>query len=702
MKKKQKFILSFILLFTFSIFAFSQKSLDFPQSKSELFLEQKALVSEKPLLIGIKISHSQGWYSYYPNSGAESQSLSISWNKPSWLKASQIEWAEPKKVSSTIENKKERNIYGYPDENYFFITLTPKKQILNNQKIKITAHLSWQICNKEGTACIPEERSISFVLPHKNKIKKENFFKEKVLPHRLPKINIETKITSKKVILSWENPDSYQKLKSAYFYPSDSWNDFNYQQKWKQKEKKTSLSIKRNQKEISSLNGILVLMNKKNQKQAYSIILKDLPSKTKSNKSFLTYLFFAFLGGIILNCMPCVFPVISLKILDFSSQAGQSRKKLLSHGGFFSAGILSSMWALALILVFLNQIGNQLGWGFQLQSPLFLGFIIFLLFALSLNLFGLFEFGLFLTNLENSSNLIEKKGGKSSFFSGLLTTLVATPCSGPFLGSVIGFALQQPALHLFIIFTFFGIGIAFPYLILCAFPQWLTKLPPPGKWMLTLKQFLGFPMLASALFFLRAYYSLVGSKGLFLILWGLLLFALVLWIYNRYCSYSNKKSTYFIGLILSIILSLGTLFLLAKSIKQSPQNFTQKTSSQDKWQKWTPQKLEALKKQKRIIWVDFTADWCITCQYNKKRLFSSPEAKSVENIIKKYNIALLRADWTRKNQSITKFLREKLQRSSVPVNVIYSPYSENPLILPEILSPKIVIKGIEKMANEKN
>ena len=593
----------FFFLFVSSLIGIS----DFSKTQIEIFSSEKTLKKQESITIGIKMSHPEGWHSYHPDSDEFTQPLEIDWEIPSWIKASKIQRPVPEKFISHSQGKK-MVTYGYSGTHYYFISLTPQKGNLSDRDISIKGNLSWQICNAEETACIPEEYSFALSYPLQDWDKN-----------------------------SWEEIKAFQS--SQKFPPL-------------------------------------------------------------SQPSFLPHLFFAFLGGIILNCMPCVFPIISLKILDFSSQAGESRKKLFLHGFSFSMGILLSMWVLASLLIFFNKIGTELGWGFQLQSPAFLAFIITLLFIISLNLFGLFEFGISLTNLSNQKT--RSKGLKSSFFSGLLTTLIATPCSGPFLGSTIGFALQQTSFILLLIFTFFALGIAFPYLLLCSFPRWLKKLPAPGAWMNTLKQFLAFPMLASVIFFFYSYSSLVDNRDIFLILWGFLLLAFSLWIYGKYSLPSQKKKIRFFGIGCSLFFFFFSIFLIFQSTKEikNPLFFQEETSS--KWEEWTPEKLDFYQKEKRIIYVDFTADWCLTCQFNKKRVFSSSKSAKVWETLEKYNVVLLKADWTQKNPVITRFLKEKLNRGSVPVNIIYSPYKKTPLILPEILSAKIVIESIEKMANVKN
>jgi DsbC/DsbD-like thiol-disulfide interchange protein/cytochrome c biogenesis protein CcdA len=351
----------------------------------------------------------------------------------------------------------------------------------------------------------------------------------------------------------------------------------------------------------------------------------------------LTYwwaLLFAFVGGFILNAMPCVFPVLGIKILGFVNQAGENPGKVRKHGVIFAAGLLVSLWALAGVLIGLNLAGQRLGWGFQQQSPGFSIFIIAVLFLLGLNLAGVFEVGTSLTTV--GGELMSREGYAGSFFTGVLTTLVATPCSGPFLGAAMGYTLQQPPLPALVLFTAFGLGIAVPYVVLSLFPRLINRLPRPGPWMETFKVILAFPMFATVIYFLNAFAAQTGSGGVTSALLVLLFLAAAVWIYGKWCAPIRPPPTRLKGAlatagmaalavwqaviaarqqsdaagyekeIAALNAELDAVILSGGKLSDKPPG----TSTAGlKWQSWSPERVRDLRREGRILFADFTAKW---------------------------------------------------------------------------------------------
>ena len=311
--------------------------------------------------------------------------------------------------------------------------------------------------------------------------------------------------------------------------------------------------------------------------------------------TFFSSLGLVFVGGLILNLMPCVFPVLGLKVMSFVSQAGEDESKIKVHGMVFGLGLLIAMWVLAAIIISL-----KLDWGQQLANPYFLATMIIFFFLMGLNLYGVFEVGTSMTSV--GGDLQAKKGYSGSFFSGVLTTLVATPCSGPFLGAAMAFALAQPPAKAFVIFTVFGLGIASPYILLSFFPALIKKLPRPGAWMESFKQVMSFFVFATAVFFMKGYMKLVGDSHFNIFLFALLLIGLGAYIYGRWGTVMVPKAKRFMtGYGLAAVLTLGGLTWAYSTSKPPKPGLA--------WNEWYPGIMELSRPKKRIVWVDYTADW---------------------------------------------------------------------------------------------
>ncbi|SEF68190.1 thiol:disulfide interchange protein DsbD [Bryocella elongata] len=385
----------------------------------------------------------------------------------------------------------------------------------------------------------------------------------------------------------------------------------------------------------------------------------------------------ALLGGIILNLMPCVFPVLFLKGLALVNSSGEERSRQRMHGLVYTLGILASFWTIVAVLLILRAGGRQLGWGFQLQSPGFVAVLAALIFFLALSLTGQFEIGLSLTSA--GGELAEKQGLAGSFFTGVLATVVATPCMAPLMGAAVGFALAQPPVVTFLVFTMLGLGLALPYLALTMQPQWTRVLPRPGAWMDVLKQATSIPLFATAIWLTWVYgqlYSPNGVDRIVPLLSGFLLLAIGGWFLGRWPGQTKGL------LIAAPIIVLAILLPLRKPTVEKLQ-----------WQPWTPASFAAARTSGKPIFVDYTAAWCLSCQVNERAVLDSTD---IEALLGNNNFILLRADWTQYDANITQSL-QTLGRSGVPTYVIYPPGDKsNPDVLPELLTKDLVTKQIDK------
>ena len=352
--------------------------------------------------------------------------------------------------------------------------------------------------------------------------------------------------------------------------------------------------------------------------------------------------------------MPCVFPVLGIKIMSFVERAHDERRVLRAQGLMFALGVLVAFLALAGVMLALRAGGAQIGWGFQLQSPLFVTLLACLFFLLALNLSGVFEVGASAQRLAGSV-----AGGKGlhgdAFVSGLLASAVATPCTAPFMGAAIGYTLAQSTVATLAIFAALALGMALPVLLLSWFPQWLRVLPKPGRWMETFKQVMAFPLYATVIWLVWVLGAQAGNDAVLKALLGLLLLAVAAWVYGRW-SLSGKTMPIAFA---ALIFAAGVATAWPNRV-QPGANVA--AASDGAWQAWSQEKLTALRAQGKPVFVDFTAAWCITCQVNKRMALSRAE---VMQEFAKREVVLMRADWTTQDPAITQALAA-LGRNAVP------------------------------------
>ncbi len=400
---------------------------------------------------------------------------------------------------------------------------------------------------------------------------------------------------------------------------------------------------------------------------------------TASSITLWSALVLALLGGLLLNLMPCVFPVLFLKGLALVHSSGEERERQRLHGLMYTLGIMVSFWAVVSVLLGLRAGGRELGWGFQLQSPAFVAVLAMMMFFLALSLAGQFELGLSLTSA--GGGLARKQGLTGSFFTGVLATVVATPCMGPLMGAAVGFALAQPAWLTFLVFTALGLGLALPYLALTMQPKWTRILPKPGAWMEILKQLTAVPLFATAIWLVWVFGHLSGGtagEGVDRLVWLLasfLVIAIAGWALGKWPARWESAVAAVLLLALAVFLPLRTS--KAETLA---------------WQPWTPQTFAAARASGKPIFIDFTADWCLSCKFNEATVLHSHD---VESMLAQDQVQLLKADWTRYDHEITRQL-SSINRSGVPTYVIYpAGPGSNPDVLPELLTKDFVLRALD-------
>jgi thiol:disulfide interchange protein DsbD len=410
----------------------------------------------------------------------------------------------------------------------------------------------------------------------------------------------------------------------------------------------------------------------------------------------LRYVGFALIGGVLLNLMPCVFPVLFIKALALVQSSTAERRAMRVQGLAYTLGILVSFWIVVAVLLALRAGGRQLGWGFQFQSPVFVAMIALLLFFLALSLAGMFEIGLSVTSA--GSSLANKHGLAGSFFTGVLAMVVATPCAAPFLGAAIGFALVQSAVVAFAVFTALGVGLALPYLLLAFQPAWTRLLPKPGAWMELLKQATAVPIFATVIWLVWVFAQLAGATALIGLLSAFLLVGIAGWVLGRWPAKLPATATAVVILVLAIAAPVYAVRTFPPQLSSMAvtENGAARTDHTRAWQPFTPDVVAQYQAQGRPVFVDFTADWCLSCQVNERVVLERPDVLSK---LQDGKIALVRADWTRHDEDIARALAS-LGRSSVPTYALYPGTPGAPArVLPEVLTTNTVLDALKTLPN---
>ena len=427
---------------------------------------------------------------------------------------------------------------------------------------------------------------------------------------------------------------------------------------------------------IDIANGNVVISNTPS---AAAIALQPNSSANQSqNFSLVMILLFALTGGMILNLMPCVFPVLSIKALSFTmSHQTQSQKQ--SHGLAYTAGVISSFLAIAIVMLTLRAAGEAIGWGFQLQSPLFVIALIYLFFVMGLAFLGYLEIGTSIMSLGQSSEPSDSLS--SSFLTGVLATTVASPCTAPFMGPALGFAISQPMYVALLVFAFLGLGMALPFIALTWLPSLTSKLPKPGPWMDTFKQFLAFPLFLTALWLLWVVGRQTSIDVAAVVVLGIILISMALWLRRLNNTSIGTKSPFTLTNGLAIICLVAALSAPVISISED--------SKPPLWEAYSADRLSDLRRSNKAVFINLTADWCITCLANERVAFT----ESFYKTLKDNEVTYLKGDWTNNDPEITKLLNQ-FQRSGVPLYLMYPSGGGQPEVLPQILRESIVLKAI--------
>jgi thiol:disulfide interchange protein len=639
------------------------------------------------LQVGLVLTLEEHWHVYWINAGDSGEPPKITWTLPEGITAGPMLFPIPSRLPLGPLMD-----FGYEDEVAFPVQLTAASSVKPGPT-HIDAKVTYLVCRE---VCIPGKAHLGLNL---NVVPGATAPAQPVgalgealtlIPKPLP--------SDAKLTVTGGKTDFVLNLvtggreTNAEFYPADQDQIANAAP---QQIEPTSDGVRlrvRRSDDLKTLPGQLHGVIKLSDTEAYDVTAPVTPgevapspgskvagSPATSSVTTISAIGLAFVGGIILNLMPCVFPVLFLKGLALVQSSGQERKHLRSHGLVYTLGILVSFWIIVAALLILRATGSQAGWGFQLQSPTFIAVLAAGLFFFALSLAGQFDLGLSLTSV--GGGLAQKQGYTGSFFTGVLATIVATPCTAPLMGAAIGFALAQPAGITFAVFTALGLGLATPYLLLSFQPAWTRILPRPGAWMEILKQLTAVPLFGTAIWLAWVYGNLhsgnsQGVDHLTRLLWCFLALAIAGWALGKWPA--NWKSAIAALLIAAVGLAIPLY------------------QPKDTTLVWTPYSQQALDQARAAghpVFIDFTAAWCLSCQVNERAVLKSAD---VQHQFSKNNVTLLKADWTQYDPEITKQLAS-VNRSGVPTYVIYPAMKNSSAdVLPELLTKDIVLTALAK------
>ncbi len=694
-----------------------------------------------PFTAGILMTMDPGWHTYWNNPGESGLATSVEWSLPQGVSAGEIGWPLPEK---TIESG-DVLTYGYSHENMLLVRITPSPDLKPGLRLTLKANVGWLECEK---TCVPGDASVELMLPVSGDDPTADhallFQKYRGLIPRpwdadagfviSPKAEngvVELRLTAKAGNAFVTSADG---MPDFYPGPADKLTLGRVQVKGGASEVVLDIPISSSQPvaEDAVVRGVIVYRFDGGERRGVeckvplgkeflkglsrgvtSVQQKGLLDRTfdtgqaaASQQPFVLYILFALLGGLLLNVMPCVLPVIALKVFGLVRMAGDHPRQVKKLGWFFSLGILVSFLVLASVVIVLKIAGQQVGWGFQFQEPLFVIAMSALVFAFGLSLFGVYEIRLPGAAVAGVSSAISRQGNEgggyaASFWEGVFATILATPCTAPFLGSALGFAFAQPAWVILLVFGAVAFGMAFPYLLLTAKPAWMKFLPKPGAWMETAKQFMGFLMMATLIWLL---YILGKQLGMEAVIWTaafLLTVGIACWLLGRFATLTASRRKFAGTWVVAVVLVVfGYWWFLEDTLNVRGLIAGEPTAVESgalqagriAWQSFSLTKLEADLKENKAVFLDFTAEWCLTCKVNEKTVLSDPV------VVEKFRtsgILPVRADWTNRNQEITQLLA-KFGRSGVPLYVLFPAGRPNePIVLPELITPGMVLEAIE-------
>lgn len=679
--------------------AYAASVVQTPELRARLMVyAPQGIGPDKEVWLGLSFDHQRGWHTYWKNPGDSGLPTQLSWTLPAGVQAGDIDWPAPQRLAfGPLTN------YGYEGQ----VLLPVPIQIdarFTGESLPIKLHAEWLVCK---TQCIPESGDFDLILPTGSAVRgDEAKFRQALAarPRAWPNVHAQARIEFGALNIQAQTFPAAWRGKHIEFFPETAGlidNAAPIAQRWDD-DGTWRASVPLSAQRSVSPDRIPIVLVADGGRIARAITpisgnwadaqpisinapIAAAPSISSSASSSMALaIVFALIGGALLNLMPCVFPVLSLKVLAFTRHA-QQRRALALNGLAYSAGVLLSFVALAGLLLALRAAGEQLGWGFQLQSPVFVAALSILFVLIGLNLLGVFEFGSIVPSRVAAWN--SRHPSVDAFLSGVLAVAIASPCTAPFMGASLGFALSLPSAQAITIFAALGVGMAAPYLAASLVPRFANLLPRPGRWMLHFKTLMAFPMFATVIWLLWVLGQQSGLDAAIALLATLLALAFAIWVWTVSALGSRAR----LGLgIPSLLLLLSVAGWALPQLRHDAQ-ITQAAVAVEGWEPWSAQRVAEYTAQGRAVFVDFTAAWCVTCQYNKRVVLSD---RQVLSAFKENNVALLRADWTRRDATIGAALNA-LERNGVPVYVLYPARERGAALQPKLLSELLSVAEVQ-------
>ncbi len=678
--------------------------------EAELVAAKTALVPGEPLTVALRLGIEKGWHTYWRNPGDSGLPTTLAWKLPAGVEAGAIEWPAPRALpAGPLVN------YGYENEVLHLVELKSAPTIAHGGTVTLNARADWLVCKE---TCIPEGADLTLALPVAAKADPDSRWSGPIaaakaaLPQPLSGWTARAEGKGATIALQLVPPAGAASPEELRFFPfAADWIEPSAPQTLARDGSGYVLTLPvantlsgtfdrlagvvtaasgfgagvRAATIDVAVNGSVVAGPKP--ALAPAPVLNLAPAAPGTDPLTLVLaLVSAFVGGLVLNLMPCVFPVLSLKVIGFATH--RDTKPTLRHEAIaFASGVILTFVALGLVLAALHAAGEQVGWGFQLQSPAMVTALAALFFALALNLSGVFEFGQLAPSAV--TNWTAKNRTLDAFGSGVLAVIVASPCTAPFMGAALGFAMAGPAAIVLVVFVALGLGMALPYVLLAWFPGWRRRLPRPGPWLERMKQVLAFPLYATVIWLVWVLGAQRDNDAVVRLLLSLLGIGFALWAW-RIVRTGGARAWRLAGVAAVFGAALVAWPLLVADAEPTPKvvGATAPIASGE-WAPFTPAHVADLTAAGRAVFVDFTAAWCVTCQVNKRLVLNADEVRAD---FARRNVALVRADWTRRDPAITQALAG-LGRNGVPVYVLYRP-GKTPLMLPEVLQRQSVLDAL--------
>jgi len=681
---------------------------------AELVAEMTGIAPGQDTWVALRLDHMENWHTYWKNPGDAGRATEITWTLPEGVTAGDIVWPTPKR----IELPADLVDFGYENEIFLLVPLSIPASY-QGESLDITANAQWLECED---ICIPGGAVVSLSLPVMDATQitpNEQWVEAFSLTRAsIPTSNVSFDSTfsiseGNLNILIQATEAVFADASEISFIPGEH-RVFNYVSPQEITYQLSSLQLtQEHHPRLSAapeeITGLLLVTDESGQQISYEIAAtpdgisaSDLGGLLAANAEGITnatavsemnlLLVFAFalLGGLILNLMPCVFPVLSLKVLSLASNSKSSQQEKRLHGLAYTAGVIVAFLILASVLLSLQAGGALIGWGFHLQSPWFISLLIFLFFIMGLSMSGVVEFGTSIMGV--GTELQDKEGYTGSFFTGILASVVASPCTAPFMGAALGFAFTQTASIALTVFVALGLGMALPFLLVSFNPTLSKLLPHPGKWMLTFKQILAFPLYATAVWLLWVLGNQTGTDGMALVIACCVLLAAAAWLYQRRHDIQSAFWRYANALI--ILLCLAVTIGVVRSPLLETQTIASGISEDAAYEAYSDARLAELRSNGQPVFVNMTASWCITCLVNEKVALNS---EAVITALAENNITYLKGDWTNNDPEITEVLR-RYETSGVPLYLMYPSDPSLPAeVLPQILTTGVVLDAIERI-----